>query len=157
MLTDGTPAGLVSDGQGNSCTGVIDLSYGPDDEGEPPYPVPPPPWQAGPLAAEAQALGAGWRTWPRTEAQAAAQGLPVLDAWWDGRFLLVWCAHEHRWHSHGRADGPRSAHCTCPRSPLLRGGYYVAERGPLTVAVRMAHGRQWPAGRCCGLRLADGR
>lgn len=90
--------------------------------------------------------------------------IPTLDAYAtnDG-LLLVWCDHEHRWHTHGRClgsmavdcphgqrqyegvpctcrvgsgNGHRVAHCACPRSPLKATGYRLREVGRFTAKIK---------------------
>lgn len=69
---------------------------------------------------------------------------PILPAYRDGTTLLVWCAHERKWHTHGlgngrafgTGDGHRVAHCSCHGSPLYDRGYVIQEVGEMTPAIR---------------------
>lgn len=77
---------------------------------------------------------------------------PELPAYDTGRSLVVWCAHCHRWHSHGRGnsgndgDGHRVAHCIKPNSPYDRTGYVLLYAGPAPSAVLQDIKRRRPHG-----------
>jgi hypothetical protein len=55
-------------------------------------------------------------------------GIPVLDAYDDGKQYRVWCVYCKRWHYHGRQEGDRAAHCA-PDSPYTASGYVLRLAG----------------------------
>lgn len=111
---------------------------------------------------------------------------PVLDAYatTDG-LLMVWCAHEARWHTHGRCgswgptkecaharrpmqgvpctcptgngDGHRVEHCTCDGSPYRTTGYMLREIGPYTDTIRRSRKAARASAPCPGAECAQAR
>jgi hypothetical protein len=57
---------------------------------------------------------------------------PVLMAWpsANGRTVSAWCPHCCRYHTHGRGDGHRVAHCAGDSSPFKDTGYVIREVRP---------------------------
>jgi len=39
--------------------------------------------------------------------------------------IKVWCKYCDRYHVHGLPEGHRAAHCTNPKSPYIKTGYYI--------------------------------